>query len=334
MAKYTRTDCPLYGGEYCKKLNMKSCRTCTVTNDNAAGIKADIDAIESLMPEGGMARFFEGEECVLCKGERKNRADCYAMADIGHPEPKREGRNAIGLKTKLRIGSMLPVQLSCCSKCRKKHNAASNREAAVTLTVAIIMLAVLNFTPTAEAIAAIMGVSAEAEERKVARVICQGDCGVAKERYNYDGYTSCATAAGLAGGPKMCRFACIGLGDCAQACAFGAIKIADGLAHIDEEKCVACGQCANICPRGVIALKPVNETVIVSCRNTDSGREARAACMKACIACGRCTKECPNDAIHVEGGVAKIDEAKCTRCGACAKVCPCKCIVDYLDSIE
>ena len=45
MAKYTRTDCPLYGGEYCKKLNMKSCRTCTVTNDNAAGIKADIDAI-------------------------------------------------------------------------------------------------------------------------------------------------------------------------------------------------------------------------------------------------------------------------------------------------
>lgn len=74
--------------------------------------------------------------------------------------------------------------------------------------------------------------------------------------------------------------------------------------------------------------------MIVSCRNTDSGREARAACMKACIACGRCTKECPNDAIHVEGGVAKIDEAKCTRCGACAKVCPCKCIVDYLDSIE
>ena len=141
MAKYTRTDCPLYGGEYCKKLNMKSCRTCTVTNDNAAGIKADIDAIESLMPEGGMARFFEGEECVLCKGEKKNRADCYAMADIGHPEPKREGRNAIGLKTKLRIGSMLPVQLSCCSNCRKKHNAASNREAAVTLTVAIIMLA-------------------------------------------------------------------------------------------------------------------------------------------------------------------------------------------------
>ena len=63
MAKYTRTDCPLYGGEYCKKLNMKSCRTCTVTNDNAAGIKADIDAIESLMPEGGMASSKERSAC-------------------------------------------------------------------------------------------------------------------------------------------------------------------------------------------------------------------------------------------------------------------------------
>jgi len=183
----------------------------------------------------------------------------------------------------------------------------------------------------AEAIAAVMGVAAmESGARNVARVVCQGTCGVAKERYTYDGYTSCAIAAGLAAGPKLCRFACVGLGDCAKACAFGAITVADGIAHIDERKCVACGKCVLACPRGVISLKPANATVVVSCRNTDSGREARAACMKACIACGRCVKECPAEAIVVEGGVAKIDESKCIRCGACAQVCPCKCIVDYL----
>lgn len=183
----------------------------------------------------------------------------------------------------------------------------------------------------AEAIAAVMGMSVDLSGTRIAaRVICQGECGVAKDRYIYDGYASCATVAGIAGGPKMCRFACIGLGDCAKACKFGAIEIVNGIAKIDESKCTACGQCQKACPRGVIELKPVNETVIVSCRNTDSGREARAACMKACIACGRCTKECPSDAIHVEGGVAKIDPEKCTRCGACAKVCPCKCIVDFL----
>ena len=81
MAKYTRTDCPLYGGEYCKKLNMKSCRTCTVTNDNAAGIKADIDAIESLMPEGA---YLEPALCIefvkVWLASSKERSACSARA--------------------------------------------------------------------------------------------------------------------------------------------------------------------------------------------------------------------------------------------------------------
>lgn len=152
MANYTNTDCPLFGSEYCRKLNMDSCKSCTVTSSNAEGIKADIDAIESLLPEGGVSRFFTGSKCVLCKGE-PNDADCYAMTDIGNPQPEREGRNALGLKTKLRVGSMLPLQFSCCSACRKRHAAAANREVIITLAAAIIMLALLNFVPTAEAIA-------------------------------------------------------------------------------------------------------------------------------------------------------------------------------------
>lgn len=101
----------------------------------------------------------------------------------------------------------------------------------------------------AKKIAAIMGVDAGAsEERQVARVRCQGIKGVAKERYTYDGYRSCAVAAGIAGGPKDCRFACIGLGDCMDHCAFGAITMQDGVAHIDEEKCTACGACVEAWP--------------------------------------------------------------------------------------
>ena len=74
----------------------------------------------------------------------------------------------------------------------------------------------------AEAVGAVLGLSVEQGEKMVARVICQGHNGVATERYEYDGYKSCATAAGVAGGPKQCRFACIGLGDCARVCACGA----------------------------------------------------------------------------------------------------------------
>lgn len=177
-------------------------------------------------------------------------------------------------------------------------------------------------------IARVMGVEAEIGERKVARVLCQGKNGIAKERYEYDGYRSCAVAAGIAGGPKDCRFACIGLGDCMDHCAFGAIRMADGIAEIDPEKCTACGACVKNCPRGAIQLLPVSQTVVVRCRNSDVARVARSVCMDACIGCGRCARECQYGAIQVENGFARIDPDKCTRCGACAKVCPANCITD------
>lgn len=175
-------------------------------------------------------------------------------------------------------------------------------------------------------IAAIMGLEAEASKPVVAKVICQGATGVAKDRYIYDGLRSCRAASNMAGGPKMCPYACLGLGDCEKQCAFDAISISEGLVRIDENKCAACGMCVETCPRGVIQLLPREQNVLVRCRNSDMGRIAREACVKACIGCKRCEKECQYDAIHVENGFAHIDPDKCTRCGACAKVCPCGCI--------
>lgn len=175
-------------------------------------------------------------------------------------------------------------------------------------------------------IAEIMGIEAEAAKPVVAKVICQGEHGVARDRYDYDGLPSCRAASSMAGGPKMCPYACIGLGDCVKVCAFGAISVVDGLVRIDENKCQACGMCAETCPRGVIQLLPRDQNVLVRCRNSDTGRIAREACMKACIGCKRCEKECQYDAIHVENGFARIDPEKCTRCGSCAKNCPCGCI--------
>ena len=120
----------------------------------------------------------------------------------------------------------------------------------------------------AKKIAEIMGVTAETGERMVARVLCQGSAGIAKERYLYDGYKSCMVASGIAGGPKQCRFSCIGLGDCMAHCAFGAIKMYNGLckkncpadaitvengfARIDPDKCIGCGKCASVCPSQAI----------------------------------------------------------------------------------
>lgn len=178
----------------------------------------------------------------------------------------------------------------------------------------------------ARKIGEIMGLNVDLEERRVARVLCNGAHGIAKSSYNYDGYRSCVVAADIAGGPKDCRFACIGLGDCMDHCAFDAITMVDGIAHINEDRCTACGACVNVCPRSVIKLLPVSQNVIVRCRNEEVARAARESCMRACIGCGRCKRECKYDAIVVENGYARIDHEKCVRCGECAKVCPCNCI--------
>ena len=178
----------------------------------------------------------------------------------------------------------------------------------------------------ARAIAGIMGTTASESEPLVARVICQGSSAVAKDRYAYNGIPSCRVAASIAGGPKQCRFACLGLGDCMAKCAFNAIHMDNGLCVIDPEVCTGCGACVAECPRGALQLLPKSKTVFVQCRNTDTARVARDVCMTACIACKRCEKTCQYDAIKVENGFARIDPAKCTTCSECAKACPCRCI--------
>lgn len=179
---------------------------------------------------------------------------------------------------------------------------------------------------TVNALAEIMGVDAIEGEPMVARVLCQGSTENAKVRVNYDGYRSCALAGQLAGGPKMCQYACMGLGDCLDVCKFGAIRMEGSIAVIDEEKCTACGMCVDACPRGVIKLLPRKAIVTVRCQNQASAKEARESCAKACISCKRCEKACEFDAIHVNNGFASIDPQKCTLCEACVAVCPCNCI--------
>ena len=180
---------------------------------------------------------------------------------------------------------------------------------------------------TATAIGKALGIEVKAQGARVALVLCQGTNGIAKNRYDYNGIISCRAAAAMAGGPKLCLYSCLGLGDCVKKCCLNAISIHDGIASVDPNICKGCGACAAECPRGVIAILPADTNVVVSCRNKDTGRKAIAVCMKACIGCKRCEKECKYEAIKVTDGFAHIDSDKCTRCGICATVCPRGCIV-------
>ena len=81
---------------------------------------------------------------------------------------------------------------------------------------------------------------------------------------------------------------------CESACKFGAIKVEEGKARINQEKCKSCGLCAQVCPFQAIAK------IIVPCENA--------------FPVGAIAKN--------EDGITKIDQEKCISCGKCVSACP------------
>lgn len=179
----------------------------------------------------------------------------------------------------------------------------------------------------ADNVAEIMGLNAANVERNVATVLCQGDKDKAKDKYNYEGLNDCRVEIGLADGSKACPYGCLGCGTCYDVCDFDAIRMIDGIAVIDKDKCTACMKCIDICPKSIIKLVPYEQDVVVKCMSEDVGRDVRGYCDIGCIACRICVKNCPEDAFIFEDNLARIDYSKCTNCGICVEKCPTKCIV-------
>jgi Na+-translocating ferredoxin:NAD+ oxidoreductase RNF subunit RnfB len=181
--------------------------------------------------------------------------------------------------------------------------------------------------PVAEAIAAIMGASADVAEKQVAFVKCNGTCDKTAIKYNYYGIQDCRELAMVPGhGEKQCVYGCMGYGSCVKACEFDALHIVHGVAKVDKEKCVACGQCIKVCPNNLIEFVPYSAVNLVQCNSNDKGKDVKAACDVGCIGCSICVKQCEFDAVKVTDNLAYIDQSKCTSCGKCAEKCPSKII--------
>ena len=190
----------------------------------------------------------------------------------------------------------------------------------------------------AQAMAAIMGIKAEAVTRKVALVRCSGEkiydadgtlTKGAKVKANYEGFKDCLAASKVGGsGPLSCKFGCLGYGSCTKVCKYGAIKVVNGVAHVDEDLCVGCMACANACPRNLIVAVEPDRNVVIACNSMAKGAITTRSCTVGCIGCGLCKKVCPHGAITVTNNLAVIDYSKCDNCGLCATVCPKKLIKD------
>jgi Na+-translocating ferredoxin:NAD+ oxidoreductase RNF subunit RnfB len=159
-----------------------------------------------------------------------------------------------------------------------------------------------------QSIADLLGVAAGTVEKKVARLACGGGRHVAFLRARYEGLKSCRAAAVVSGGGKECAWGCLGLGDCASVCTFGAIEMdMHGLPVVDADKCTACNDCVEVCPKGLFSLEKVSHQLWVACKNQADGDTAEAACEVACTACGKCVMDAGPSLMKLAGNLASIN---------------------------
>jgi len=180
---------------------------------------------------------------------------------------------------------------------------------------------------TASKIAEVMAGADIEMEYNVAVVKCLGTCQNTSDKMIYDGLESCAAAVQLAGGKTSCRFACLGLGDCAKVCANNGIEICNGIARINYNLCTGCGQCEKVCPRHIIDVVPKRKHAMLYCSSNDKGPVTNKACKVGCIGCGKCIKACEYGAIKVVNFKAEVNLALCVGCGKCVEACPRGCLM-------
>lgn len=188
-------------------------------------------------------------------------------------------------------------------------------------------------TPGGEEVVALlsklMGVAAEAVEKKVAIVLCNGDSEKAPRKFVYNGIADCGAAAGIGGGNKKCSHGCLGYGSCARVCPSGAIEMTDNqLALVHPGLCIGCGACVKACPRALIKMVPESSTIHVLCSSKDKGPVVKKACSVGCIGCTKCTKLCDPEAITMEGTLAIVDYSKPLTNLEVVETCPTSCIVE------
>ncbi|MEN8251155.1 MAG: RnfABCDGE type electron transport complex subunit B, partial [Bacteroidota bacterium] len=110
-------------------------------------------------------------------------------------------------------------------------------------------------------IANFLGVEAQQEEKRVARLLCAGGINEAHNLADYKGgLSTCRGEAVVVGGSKDCSWGCLGLADCEKACDFDAIAMnKNGLPVVETAKCTACGDCVDECPKQLFVIMPISQ---------------------------------------------------------------------------
>jgi len=156
-----------------------------------------------------------------------------------------------------------------------------------------------------------LGVDAGAANKRVARLLCAGGKNEAARNSDYAGLETCKAAAAVAGGGKACNWGCLGLADCESACLLDAIFMNDDLLPVViPERCTACNDCVVACPKDLFELMPIEQKLIVQCKNLLKGDAAEDLCSVACNTCNRCVADSEPGVIEMINNLAVINYGK------------------------
>ncbi|MBK8348247.1 MAG: RnfABCDGE type electron transport complex subunit B [Saprospiraceae bacterium] len=181
------------------------------------------------------------------------------------------------------------------------------------------------------AIASFLGVALGAEEKRVARLACNGGKNVAINQAYYKGISTCQAATLISGGGKACSWGCLGYGDCEVVCDFDAISMNEfGIPVVDVQKCTACGDCVEACPKGLFSIHPISHRLWVACKSLEAGDEVLDVCDVGCTACGKCAMDAEDNMITMVKNLPVINYSKNHKTQAPIQRCPTGAIV-WLD---
>ena len=157
MEKKNNPKCELSNTHYCELMNLQSCDVCPAMNGTPISqIKEDLEVYEGLLPEGGVAQLFLSNRCQLCRKQPGESRKGYTFLYMGHPEPKRLQRRFFVMKRMAPFGTMIPIQISTCERCRK-HIMFTNYLPMLTPVVfGILGLIALMIEPIREAVAGVV----------------------------------------------------------------------------------------------------------------------------------------------------------------------------------
>ena len=120
----------------------------------------------------------------------------------------------------------------------------------------------------------------------------------------------------------LCSTGCLGQGGCTAVCRYDAVKVENGVAHVDPDKCVGCKDCTFACPQHLITIVPYKGMKMVACSSEDDCETKAKVCSTGCLFCEDCKNNCPNLAIYADGTHTIIDPEICEDCHVCQYVCP------------